>query len=225
MTEASVLLFDFGGTLDAEGIPWKARFHRLWREECGEIGPERFDRAFYEADDALVAALPPGTSLAETARRLARGLVERLAARNGSAAERIASRFCSEAQERLSASALLLKELAARYRLGVVSNFYGNLAAVCEEAGLGPHLSVAIDSAAVGVEKPDPRIFQAALDALKVDARDALFIGDSPARDMAGARAIGMRHVLLSGGGASVSACCPEDSVIRRLADLPGVLA
>src|SRR5436190_22553911 len=70
----SVLLFDFGGTLDADGIAWKDRFFRLWREEGEDPSRETFDRAFYAADDALVGAPSPVLALAETAGRPGRGI-------------------------------------------------------------------------------------------------------------------------------------------------------
>jgi len=127
----TAVLFDFGGTLDSDGIPWKARFFRLWSEEIGELEPERFDRAFYEADDALVGNLPADLPLAATAGRLAAGLANGLSAGHGSACERVASRFCKEARDHLAGSVRLLERLASRYRLAVVSNFYGNLATVC----------------------------------------------------------------------------------------------
>jgi putative hydrolase of the HAD superfamily len=220
----SVLLFDFGGTLDADGIPWKERFSRLWREEVGEVAPEVFDRAFYDADDALVGALPAETELGETAGRVARGLAERLLPKgDAGAAGRIATRFVRDASTHLSASAALLKRLAGRYRLGIVSNFYGNLARVCRDAALAPHLSVAIDSARIGFRKPDARIFEAALEELATPPAQALFVGDSLPRDMAGARDIGMPHVWLSAGEGR--ACCAADPVIHRLSELEEILA
>jgi putative hydrolase of the HAD superfamily len=221
---ATVLLFDFGGTLDADGIPWKARFFRLWREEVGELPPDAFDRAFYDADDALVGSLPVETRLDETVEKVARGLVGRLLPDSDAAvAGRIASRFFGDAAKQLSASAVLLKRLASRYRLGIVSNFYGNLETVCRETGLAPHLSVAIDSARVGYRKPDARIFEAALAKLGAAPAEALFVGDSLPRDMAGARGIGMPHVWLAAGEGQ--SCCPSDPVIRRLSELEGILA
>src|SRR5262249_15398138 len=51
------VLFDFGGTLDADGIPWKTRFFHLCRAEGLTADPERFDPAFYAADDALVGTI------------------------------------------------------------------------------------------------------------------------------------------------------------------------
>ncbi len=221
-----VLLFDFGGTLDADGIAWKDRFARLWRQEAGEVDARDFDRAFYDADDALVGSLPPASTLGQTARGLADGLAARLRPADPGAAGRIASRFCSDAAAHLAASASLLESLSDRYRLAVVSNFYGNLQAVCEEAGLSSHLAAAIDSAAVGFQKPDARIFRAALAALDAAPSDAVFIGDSLARDMAGAREIGMRHVWIAGSHVpEPEPCCAQDRVIRRVLDLPDALA
>lgn len=220
-----VILFDFGGTLDAQGIAWKARFLRLWREEVGQIEPDRFDPAFYGADDALLGAgaLSARATLAETVARLAAGIVERLSA-DDRAAERIRSRFCADACEHLRASVELFERLSPRYRLGIVSNFYGNLDAVCEETGLAPHLSASIDSARLGIKKPDRRIFEAALAAIGARASEAVFVGDSPERDMAGARGVGLDHVLLAAPAASAPVCCPGDRVIRRLADLEEIL-
>ena len=223
-SRASVLLFDFGGTLDCDGVPWKTRFSRIWREEVGDVAPEVFDRAFYDADDAVVGHVPAQMPLAEVVGRVAQGLVAGLAREaDESLAGRIAARFTGDARRGLSASAALLKSLASRYRLGIVSNFYGNLNAVCREAEIASYLSVAIDSAVVGCRKPDARIFQAALAALDARPSDAIFIGDSLPRDMAGARGIGMPHVWLSAGDGKC--CCPEDPVIRRLRDLEEVLA
>jgi putative hydrolase of the HAD superfamily len=217
----SVLLFDFGGTLDADGVAWKDRFSLLWRAGGEDVSPERFDRAFYAADDSLVGSVPATLSLAETVKRLASGVGERLATSDESLPGRVASRFCEDARERLNRSAELLALLASRYRLAVVSNFYGNLATVCRDAGIDRHLSVAVDSAQVGFRKPDPAIFLAALALLEAGPAESVFIGDSPARDMAGARGVGMRHVLLAGESSDgLRPCCAGDSMIRRLEDL-----
>jgi HAD superfamily hydrolase (TIGR01549 family) len=214
------VLLDFGGTLDADGVAWKDRFRRLFSEESGPAA-EGFDRAFYDTDDSLVGAIPADLSLEETVERLSAGVAERLGRPN--AAAPVAARFLRDARECLDRNAAMLARLHWRYRLGIVSNFYGNLEAVCRETGLAPHLDAAIDSAVVGAEKPDRRIFDAALSALEVPASEALFVGDSLTRDMAGARDAGIRHVWLRAGeGAS---CCPDDRVIASLAELAELLA
>ena len=223
----AALLFDFGGTLDADGVPWKDRFYRLWREEAGDLDPEEFDRAFYGATDALVGAVPATLSLSATVERIAAGVAARLGAGEGAPSARVAVRVTGETLATLESRVAWLSRLAAGYRLAIVSNFYGNLAAVCAESGIAPLFSAAIDSTAVGCTKPGSAIFQAALDALETSPEDAVFIGDSVPRNMTGARALGMRHVLLRPAGSrdAPPCCCPGDRVIRRLEDLSEVLA
>jgi putative hydrolase of the HAD superfamily len=222
-TGAKALLFDFGGTLDAEGVPWKDRFYRLAREEGLESPQEDFDRAFYGATDVLEGTIPKTAGFRETVERVAAGLAVRLG-REDALLRKIGDRFAEESLRQLEQSAALLSRLRERYRIGIVSNFYGNLQAVCDEAGLTPSIGAAIDSTLVGCKKPDPRIFQAALDTLRTSPAEAVFVGDSLRRDMAGARAMGMRHVWLRPEGAAVNGggdpCCPEDAVITRLSEL-----
>jgi len=218
------VLFDFGGTLDADGLTWKARFFRLCREEGLVADTERFDPVFYAADDALVGAIPATLAFRDTVDRLAAGVTRALGG-DDTVRARIATRFVDEALACLRRNTPLLSRLSGRYRLGIVSNFYGNLATVCHNAGIHSLFNVIIDSARVGCAKPDPRIFQSALDELGMAPADAVFVGDSLPRDMAGARAIGMPHIWLAGEGAQPGApCCPGDRVLRSLGDLEGLL-
>lgn len=216
---ARALLFDFGGTLDAEGVPWKERFFRIAREEGLDVPQAEFDRAFYGATDVLEGTIPKEAGFRETVARVAAGLTERLG-REPELLKRIGDRFAEDSLRQLAQSAELLSRLRERYRIGIVSNFYGNLHAVLAEAGLAPSVAVAVDSTLAGCKKPDPRIFQAALDALGASAEDAVFVGDSLRRDMTGARGMGMRHVWLRAAEAEGGCCCPEDPVIARLAEL-----
>jgi putative hydrolase of the HAD superfamily len=91
-----------------------------------------------------------------------------------------------------------LEELARRgYRLAVISNADGRVEALLEEVGLRRHFEFVIDSGAVGVEKPDPRIFRMALDRLGVEPHQAAYVGDVYEIDVAGARAAGLRPFLI----------------------------
>ena len=86
-----------------------------------------------------------------------------------------------------------LEELRARgIELALVSNWDCALAGHVERAGLAHLFTAIVASATVGVEKPDPRIFHAALDRLGVSAARALHIGDE-ANDEQGATAAGLR--------------------------------
>lgn len=208
------LLFDFGGTLDADGVAWKDRF----RSMAGYSGrPEDFDRAFYAADDALVGTVPRDLSFRATVELLSRNLARELGL-DAQNERRIADTFFQTSLAKAEASREILGRLARRFRLGIVSNFYGNLERVCADTGIARHVGVVVDSAVVGVEKPDPRIFHAALDALDVRPEAAVFVGDSLPRDMQGARGLGMPHVYVASNGAR--ACCPEDRVVGSVAEL-----
>lgn len=224
-TTGAAVLFDFGGTLDANGVAWKERLFRLYRDEGVALAPEQFDPAFYAVDDALVRSVPPTLSFRDTVLGLVGGLAEALGVADHTLAKRIANRFVEEALERLRHNARLLGALRCRYRLGVVSNFYGNLATVCEDAGIRPFFTTLVDSAHCGYVKPDPRIFYQAVGELEIDSSRAVFVGDSLPRDMAGARAVGMPHIWLAGPGPRAeSPCCPGDGVIRSLNELAELL-
>ena len=221
----AALLFDFGGTLDAPGVTWKERAWRLYRSAGVVTDPAVFDPVFYKADDALVGTVPATLPLAGTVQQVFAGVSAGLGVADRHLTDRLAGRFVDDTRAHLAASAVVLRRLAARHRLGIVSNFYGNLAAICAEADLSPLLGVVADSTVVGVGKPDARIFQHALDALGVAAAQAAFVGDSRPRDMEGARALGMRHVWLVEAGAPASTpCCASDPVIRSLDELDGLL-
>lgn len=219
------VLFDLGGTLDGPGIPWKERIFRLYRAEGVRLDAEEFDTLFYRADDAVVGAIPATLPFRDTVQRLVEGVSVALKVDDARLSARVAAQFVDGAMSCARANARVLAELAGRYRLGIVSNFYGNLAAVCDELGLRSHLGVMVDSTDLGWTKPDPRLFQHALGALGVDAARAAFVGDSLSRDMAGARATGMAHIWLVGDAVPLpEGCCPGDRVIRAIDDLRGLL-
>jgi HAD superfamily hydrolase (TIGR01509 family) len=90
---------------------------------------------------------------------------------------------------------------AAGVRLVVVSNADGTVEEGLTRAGLRPHFHTVIDSAVVGFEKPDPRIFAAALARAQGDPARTLHVGDVYAADVLGARAAGLPAVLLDPHG------------------------
>jgi putative hydrolase of the HAD superfamily len=115
----------------------------------------------------------------------------------------------------------VLRELRARGdALIVVSNWDCSLSGWLEGAGLRDLVDDVVSSAAVGAAKPDPAIFAAGLERAGARPGDAVHVGDSPDNDVAGARAAGIRPVLVSREGA------PPDGVesIGTLADLPSLL-
>jgi putative hydrolase of the HAD superfamily len=119
--------------------------------------------------------------------------------------------------EAFADAAPALEQLRARgMRLVVVSNWDWSLTDVLGGAGMLPLLDGVITSAEVGAAKPDPAIFEAGLAAAGCSAAEAVHVGDSVDHDVEGARAAGIRPLLLAreGGGD-----------LRSLDELPALLS
>ena len=97
-----------------------------------------------------------------------------------------------------------LAELRAlAVRLVCVSNWDYSLPDVLARVGLADELDGVVTPAAVGARKPDPRLFEAALEVAGCAADEALHVGDTPTEDVEGAKAAGIRALLIDrdGGG------------------------
>ncbi len=106
-----------------------------------------------------------------------------------------------------------------RLATGVISNVVGGLEEALIDLGLAPLLDVIVTSDQVGVTKPHPRIFEAALQRAGVAPAEALFVGDQPDSDVAGARAAGMQALLLDRDGVY-----GETTGVRHLRNLEELL-
>lgn len=108
----------------------------------------------------------------------------------------------------------------AGLRLGVVSNADGRVEALLERAGLRSSFEFVLDSHVVGVEKPDPQIFQLAVERLELAPRECLYVGDLYPVDVVGARRAGLPALLVDPYGRSEA---PVDR-IPSVAHLPEYL-
>jgi len=115
-----------------------------------------------------------------------------------------------------------LDDLAARgLKVGVISNSDGKVEWRLEELGIRDRFDFVIDSAIVGVSKPDRRIFQNALDQSSLSGPEAIYVGDYYEVDVRGARAAGMIPVLFDPVEAYPD---PDCEVISRFRDIVGVV-
>jgi len=221
------VLFDFGGTLDAPGVHWLTRFYQLYPQLGLEVAPTRIKEAFYWADEQILAH-PDITRLPFLPLMQAHAALQLryLGLPLQPSQQQLAAGFCTAAQQALRASVQVLRALRSRYTLGIISNFYGNVAALCEECGLAELCDVIIDSARVGVSKPSERIFTLALEPLGRTPATAVYVGDSFERDVLAARAAGLQTIWLRG---LEPRPCPDpsipDAIITTLDELPTLLA
>jgi HAD superfamily hydrolase (TIGR01549 family) len=208
----SALLFDFGGTLDGPAH-WLDRFLAQYRAAGLELSREGLDPAYDHA--TRTAYRVGGTIRSFSLRDLVRFLVGQQSEhllRDGPApiraaiaamgargrhrlVETVTESFAAETLRGLEHNRAVLEHLRPHFQIAIVSNFYGNLERILAEARLAKLVDAAIDSSRVGVFKPDPGIFEAALGALKVKADASAMVGDSLSKDCAPARRLGLTAV------------------------------
>jgi putative hydrolase of the HAD superfamily len=220
------LLFDFGGTLDADGERWAVRFHRQYTAAGGRLPLEEFEPVFRQSDRQLereptITTMGFRAMIDAQADLLARLLPDGRALDPG----RIADGFHAEAIAAVRRNRRVLEPLTRRYYLGVVSNFTGNLARCLSELDLLDLFAEVADSAVVGWAKPDPRIFRFSLDALGIGPDDAWMIGDNPEIDIRPAAALGLRTCWLAPPERQPPAGIAPTARIARLSELPAVVA
>ena len=139
-SNCKAILFDFGGTLDADGVPWKDHFYPIYKD-CGlPWTQEEFDPYFYAADDWITEKRLDQVSYLEML-DLQVGLV----LKNGNLfdaqlKDKIVQAFYASSMKTLKRNEPLIQHLAEKYALGIISNFYGNLPFLIEEIGWSRYL-------------------------------------------------------------------------------------
>ncbi len=218
MMEIRALLFDFGGTLDGNGIHWRDRTYRFIQQVYPEIDRETFDRVDRAAVDRLIhSGRAHQLTLRETMDVIATGIYDALAL-DRDVKDQYVDFFCEDAKEYLDQNRRWIVTLREQYQLGVISNNFGNTQGWCDEYNLSPLLDVVVDSTVVGISKPEAGIFHAALSKLGVSPKEAIYVGDTYSDDVVGAKGVGMWTAWLVG---AEDKACPDASLVDvQLTDL-----
>jgi putative hydrolase of the HAD superfamily len=227
-SEIDTVFLDAGNTLVSIDFPWVAS---VLFERGLEVEPERLARAEAAARPTLSDWLGSqrSTESEETFRFYVRNVLDRLAPLSGwseSALATLADELIPVLRRRGRANRLWRQVLPGvpeglrafrelGLRLVVVSNSDGSAERGLEEAGLRAFFDDVLDSAVVGYEKPDPRIFEHALERSGAEPERAVHVGDLFHPDVTGARAAGIHAVLLDPYGDWEGVDC------ERARDLP----
>jgi len=195
------LLFDFGGTLAFLDYDLLAReFSRdarpieaLKLEHAEYAGRAAIDRLLMGGGNDVIASYAQYFSTWMTAA----GIPEEEILAYGAHFRRLHAEASLWRVVRPGTMEALARLKSARIKLAIVSNAEGQIDADARRYGLHPFFDVIIDSHVVGVAKPDPRIFQIALERLGVAAEEARFAGDIYSIDILGARAAGIEAALI----------------------------
>ena len=118
-----------------------------------------------------------------------------------------------------------LRDLSARrLKIGLISNTHRCLVSFQQHFALDGLISAAVSSSEHGYLKPHPSIFEAALSQAGVTAAESVMVGDSVAHDIEGARAVGMRGVLVQRSPDVTAQAPPGVPVIHDLSELSALL-
>ena len=215
------MLFDFGGTLDADGVHWAPRFYAAYKSGGGKIEFPAFE-AVFRATDGVLEREPRVRTMGFRALIDAQAQLLRDRLPDGAGID--AAQFHADAVAVVARNRPLLERLSARYRLGIVSNFAGNLEPCLNELDIRRYFAVAADSAVVGISKPDPRIFEGVLSEMHAVPSQAWMVGDNFETDIRPAGALGMRTCWLAALDRPVPPGAAATARIARLVDLEGAL-
>lgn len=204
------IIFDYGGTIDSRGVHWS---EIIWDGYCAAgvaVDKESFRECYVYAERELakVRHILPHHNFYDLLLIKMRIELGYLAEQGKISADEVEAKalavaeYCyNEARQCIEEARPVLEKLSEKYPMVLVSNFYGNVESVLEDFDVRRYFGAIIESAVVGVRKPDPKIFALGVEALGMDAKDVLVVGDSYRKDIVPAESLGCQVLWIKGKG------------------------
>jgi len=199
------ILIDFGGTIDSNGVHWFNQFRDAYALVASV--PESLLWDAYVHTERILGRNPiigPDYTFCKTLQTKIALQTEYLQSKGVAitAQDTILDTCYNKVVKHISTvSKPVLESLSAQYPMVLVTNFYGNMHTILQEFSLDHLFKDIIESAVVGVRKPDPRIFRLGVSALGLEPHETIMIGDSQEKDIIPAQSIGCHTILLSDKG------------------------
>ena len=228
-------IFDYGGTLDTGGQHWgQALWHAYERHQV-PVSEVQFREAYVHAERTLGSQhiIQPDFTFRQTLETKLRLQLEYLGnlspltshlspliSHLSSLLDDLYSRTVDQTHQ---SREVLLQLKDKGLPMVLVSNFYGNMPIVLHEFGFDDLFLKVIESAVVGIRKPDPRIFLMGVEALGLKPEEVTVVGDSLDKDIIPAHEAGCQTVWLRGEGWSPESHnedCPYCEIIDSLDEL-----
>lgn len=204
------IIFDYGGTIDTGGDHWSHIIREAWIKAGVETDYPVFREAYVYAERELARTLHilPHHNFSDLLQIKIEIELQWLSEQGQFPPEQIESKskeiagLCYEAaRASVERAKPVLEKLHSLYPMVLVSNFYGNISTVLKDFGIDGCFDKIIESAVVGVRKPDPEIFTLGVKALKLPADEVLVVGDSYSKDIEPALKAGCKAVWIKGKG------------------------
>lgn len=236
MSTIKGIIFDYGGTIDTNGIHWGEVIAEQYRLAGIEIDRDLYRNAYVHGERSLAKApiiAPEDTFHTLLKKKIAiqfeylREQTRQPHTFTAELAGKVADGCYRKVLDTLATSRSVIEGLAARYPMVLVTNFYGNMPVVLNEFGLESHFKSIIESSVVGIRKPDPALFAMGVEALQLPAKEIVVIGDSYRKDIYPASTLGCKTIWLKNicwEDETVDVAHTPTSIINSIEDLPGIL-
>ena len=235
--DVKCVIFDYGGTLDTRGDHWSEVLWDGYQHMNVEVKKEDFRKAYVHGERSLATnpIILPDFHFVDVLRAKNKlqldyltenGMLQLSNLAKVDLAERMALYENEQTNEVLEESKSVLEYLKDRYPMVLVSNFYGNINTILSDAGIDHYFKRVIESAVVGVRKPNPAIFALGVCALDLPASQVVVVGDTFDKDIAPAHSLGCRTVWIKGLQWEEKPCdeTMPDGIISRITELKNYL-
>ena len=217
MSTIKGVIFDYGGTIDTNGIHWGEVIASEYKAAGIELEREVYRNTYIHGERSLAKA--PIISPQDTFHTLLRKKIAiqfaYLREQNlpqqftTELADRIADNCYNKVKKTLATSRAIVEQLSKQYPMVLVTNFYGNMPVVLDEFGLAGYFNSIVESSIVGIRKPDPALFALGVEALQLPAEEIVVIGDSYRKDIHPASTLGCRTIWLK------NICWEEEPIVE----------
>lgn len=204
------IIFDYGGTLDTGGDHWSEVIWSAWQKAGVVADKAEFREVYVYAERELARTLHilPHHNFHDLLDIKMQIELQKLAedghfppAQIDDMAKKVADICYQSGKASVEKAKPVLEALSKKYPMVLVSNFYGNVETVLKDFGIDSYFKKVIESAVVGVRKPDPKIFTLGVEALGLKPEEVLVVGDSYAKDIVPAEKAGCQAIWLKGKG------------------------
>lgn len=196
-TQIKSLVFDFGGTLDSNGVHSRTLFFRAFKQFnlLSQEDNKVFQDAYSYSDHLVISqGLIKKSNLLEMNQIMCHHIFKNL---QMSENENVAKEITNTQMQYLKENHRALTVMSEHFEMGIISNFSGNLSVVLDEFDLLDLFDFVLDSYYVGFSKPDPRIFQKALELSEFNPNQIFYLGDNHVRDVLAAKSLGFKTGLI----------------------------
>ncbi len=208
MDKERTLIFDYGATLDTNGIHWYHIFKKEHLKYNSFLSDEQLRSAYVYAEQTIASTRTiasmhnfKDTLLIKVGLQYDYLVDNQILKNDMRHVEQVSEDCYLLAKQNTQRVKPMLDNLKQEFNMGLVSNFYGNLDEVLKDFQIKDCFDHIIESALVGYSKPDKRLWLFALDKMNAKAENTIVVGDSYKKDIIPTKQLGCSTIWLKGQG------------------------